>query len=75
MMIASALRFFASFKLEKRGIMPWVPILSEMETPLRQMQKRTASHLLFPSPFEPEKPRDDSVVRHRIRPGSFPFSK
>src|SRR5437879_6264049 len=51
---------------EKRGVMPWVPILPEMESLLRQMQKRTASHLLFPSPFEPEKPRDDSAVRHRI---------
>ena len=51
---------------EKRGIMPWVPILAEMESLLRDMQKRSASHLLFPSPFEPEKRRDDSAVRHRI---------
>ena len=51
---------------EKRGITPWVPILPEMETLLRTMQKRTTSHLLFPSPFEPEKPRDSSAVRHRI---------
>lgn len=51
---------------EKRGIMPWTPILPEMETLLRGMQKRGTSHLLFPSPFEPNKPRDDSAVRHRI---------
>jgi integrase len=51
---------------EKRGIMPWVPILPELETLLRAMQKRAVSHLLFPSPFEPAKPRDGSAVRHRL---------
>jgi integrase len=51
---------------EKRGILPWVPILPEMETLLRGMQKQANSHLLFPSPFEPEVPRDDSAVRHRL---------
>lgn len=29
-------------KREKRGIMPWVPILPEMETLLRAMQTRSA---------------------------------
>lgn len=53
-------------KREKRGIMPWVPILPEMETLLQDMQKRTKSHLLFPSPFDPNTPRDDSAVRHRL---------
>lgn len=51
---------------EKRGIMPWVPILPEMEALLRGMQKRTVSHLLFPSPFDPEVSRDDSAIRHRL---------
>lgn len=51
---------------EKRGIMPWVPILPEMATLLRDMQKRLASPLLFPSPFDANTPRDDSAVRHRI---------
>jgi integrase len=51
---------------EKRGIMPWVPVLPEMENLLRRMQERANSHLLFPSPFEPESPRDDSAVRHRL---------
>jgi integrase len=51
---------------EKRGIMPWVPILSEMERLLRHMQKRSTSHLLFPSPFDPNKVRDDSAIRHRL---------
>jgi integrase len=53
-------------KREKRGITPWVPILPEMESLLRDMQKRTTSHLLFPSPFDPAVPRDDSAVRHRL---------
>jgi integrase len=51
---------------EKRGILPWVPILPEMAVLLREMQKRLTSPLLFPSPFEANVPRDDSAVRHRI---------
>jgi integrase len=51
---------------EKRGIMPWVPILPEMEDLLRGMQKRATSHLLFPSPFAPDTPCDDSAIRHRL---------
>ena len=53
-------------KREKRGIMPWCPILPEMEMLLREMQKRATSHLLFPSPFEPNTARDDSAIRHRL---------
>ena len=53
-------------KREKRGIMPWVPILPEMETLLQGMQKRATSHLLFASPFEPDKTRDGSAFRHRL---------
>ena len=53
-------------KREKRGIMPWVPILPEMERLLRDMQKRSQSHLLFPSRFEPDKPRDRSAIAHRL---------
>src|SRR5262249_5991518 len=51
---------------EKRGIMPWVPILPEMESLLRDMQKRSTSHLLFPSPFDGNTVRDDSAIRHRL---------
>jgi integrase len=54
-------------KREKRGIMPWTPILSEMEALLRDMQKRATSYFLFPSPFDPEKPADASAIRRRIR--------
>jgi len=53
-------------KREKRGIMPWVPILPEMETLLRSMKARAASHLLFPSPLDADKPRELSAIRHRI---------
>jgi integrase len=53
-------------KREKRGIMPFVPILPEMETILRGMQKRASSHFLFPSPFDPNTQRDDSAIRHRL---------
>jgi integrase len=53
-------------KREKRGITPWVPILSEMKALLRAMETRRTSHLLFASPFDPNTPRDVSAVRHRI---------
>ena len=51
---------------EKKGIMPWVPILSEMEALLRDMRKRVTSYLLFPSPFDPKKPADYSAIRRRL---------
>lgn len=52
---------------EKKGIVPWVPILSEMEALLRDMKKRATSYLLFPSPFEPQKPADASAIRRRLK--------
>jgi integrase len=51
---------------EKRGVNPWVAILPEMETLLRDMLSRAKTSLLFPSPFEPSSPRDQSAVRHRL---------
>jgi integrase len=54
-------------KREKRGVNPWVAILPEMETLLRDMAERAKSPLLFPSPFDASKPRDASAVRHRIK--------
>lgn len=54
-------------KREKKGIMPWVPILSEMEALLHDMKKRKTSYLLFPSPFEPGKAADASAIRRRLR--------
>ena len=53
-------------KREKRGVNPWVAILPEMETLLRNMAERAKGDLLFPSPFDAKKPRDASAVRHRI---------
>ena len=53
-------------KREKRGVNPWVAILPEMETLLREMQTRVVSQYLFASPHDPAKPRDASAVRHRI---------
>ena len=52
---------------EKRGIVPWVPILSEMKALLSGMKRRATGDLLFPSPFNPGIPRDVSAVRHRIK--------
>jgi integrase len=51
---------------EKKGIMPWVPILSEMDALLRDMRKRATSYLLFPSPFDPRKSADASAIRRRL---------
>jgi integrase len=53
-------------KRQKRGITPWVPVLPEMEALLRAMQKRAKSYLLFSSPFDPNKRRDASAIRHRL---------
>lgn len=53
-------------KREKRGIMPFVPILPEMEALLRGMQKRATSHWLFPSPYDPNTWRADSAIRNRL---------
>ncbi len=33
---------------------------------LPDMQKRAQSHVLIPSPFEPDKPRDRSAIAHRL---------
>jgi len=58
-------------KRKKRGIYPWVTISAELKALLTDMQRRreaaeTKSELLFPSPFDPSKPRDHSAVRTRI---------
>jgi integrase len=51
---------------EKKGVNPWVAILPEMEALLRNMQARAINHLLFPSPFDPAAPRDQSAIRRRL---------
>ena len=42
-------------KREKRGINPWVPIMDRMAPLLDEMKKTSRSHLLFPSPLNPNK--------------------
>ena len=54
-------------KREKRGIMPFVPILPEMETLLRGMQKRATSHLLFPSPLDPKAQWSRWTINNRLK--------
>lgn len=54
-------------KREKRGIMPFVPIVPEMEALLRGMQKRAVNHLLFPSPMNPNVHRAGSTIRIRLK--------
>jgi integrase len=58
-------------KRKKRGIFPWVIITPELKTLLEDMERRrgasgVASNLLFPSPFDPAVPRDDSAIRSRL---------
>lgn len=53
-------------KREKRGIMPFVPIVPEMEVLLGAMRKRATSHLLFASPHNPNRQRDYSAIRNRL---------
>ena len=52
---------------EKRGIMPWVPITTEVEALLQDMAKRRQGDLLFPSPFDDTKSRDASAVRRWLK--------
>ena len=53
-------------KREKRGVNPWVAITPELETLLRDMQRRATSGLLFPRPHDPSKPRARRPVNRRI---------
>ena len=58
-------------KRSKRGIFPWVIITDELKELLVAMQQRreastVKSDLLFPSPFEPTIPRDQSAIRSRL---------
>jgi len=53
-------------KREKRGCNPFVPMLPDLLQLLRQMRKRARSHLLFPSPLDPERLREQSAVNRRL---------
>jgi integrase len=59
-------------KRQKRGIFPWVIITPELAELLARMRQRrlasgVESELLFPSPFDPAVPRDQSAIRSRIK--------
>ena len=51
---------------EKRGVNPWVPILPELDALLRDMQKRSIGHMLFPGRCDGAKSGEDDVVRRRL---------
>lgn len=53
-------------KREKGGVCPWAVMSDELEQLLRAMQKRARSYLLFPSPLDPQQPRDASAIRHKL---------
>ena len=54
-------------KREKRGIMPFVPIVPEMEALLRGMEKRATSHLLLPSALDPKAQWARWTIRNRLK--------
>ena len=54
-------------KREKRGIMPFVLIVPEMETLLPGMQKRSTSHRLFPPPLDRKAQCAPWTISNRLR--------
>jgi integrase len=50
----------------KKGVFPFVLILPELGALLRRMKRGAKSRLLFPSPFDPQQPRDESSYRRRL---------
>lgn len=53
-------------KRSKKGVFPFVLLLPELKRLLRRMKKEARSDLIFPSPFDPTTPRDDSSYRRRL---------
>ena len=53
----------------KKGVFPFVLLLPELAGVLRKMKRKATGKFLFPSPFDPEKPRDDSNYRRRLKAG------
>ena len=51
----------------KKGVFPFVLLLPELAGVLRKMKRKAAGKFLFPSPFDLEKPRDDSNYRRRLK--------
>jgi len=51
---------------EKKGVFPWVPLSEPLAELLTAMRARARSHLLFPSPFDLDRPRERSAFGHRL---------
>jgi integrase len=60
---------------EKEGVNPWIALIDDLKVLLTAMRQRRdgwerdtglVSEYLFPSPFEPDRTRDDSAIRHRL---------
>ena len=51
----------------KKGVFPFVLLLPELAGVLRKMKRKATGKFLFPSPFDPEEPRDDSNYRRRLK--------
>ncbi|MCG3147980.1 MAG: hypothetical protein PCFJNLEI_01421 [Verrucomicrobiae bacterium] len=60
---------------EKKGINPWIALIDDLKVLLTAMRQRREawqretgliSNYLFPSPFEPNRTRDDSAIRYRL---------
>lgn len=51
----------------KKGVFPFVLLLPELARLLRRMKRKANSHLLFPSPLDPQKHRDGSTFRNRLK--------
>lgn len=50
----------------KKGVFPFVLLLPELRRLLRKIKRTAESRLIFPSPLDPEKHRDDSCYRRRL---------
>jgi len=53
-------------KRSKKGVFPFVLLLPELGALLRRMEKEAKGDLMFPAPFDPTTPRDDSSYRRRL---------
>ena len=53
-------------KRSKKGLMPWVPILPEMQRLLARMKERATCDLMFPSALNPHTALDPSAFRRLL---------
>jgi integrase len=53
-------------KRSKKGLMPWVPILPEMQRLLARMKERATGDLMFPSALNPNTALDPSAFRRLL---------